>query len=195
LDKAQDLSPREEEIAVAFLDIRDFTRISNNIGNIWKMNKTLELLFQHTCKCITQNNGFIDKFIGDSVMWFHQEGSIESSSRKCIDTAIDILKGMDVLNEKIWEEIYMEVPIKVGIGIACGKVAVGIFGAPDYRIQYSLIGPTVNLASRLCSKADKDEIIIGDTIIGYCPYETQKKGLWDIKGFEYKIEIRKVVIP
>lgn len=194
LDSGQDLAPKEQEVAIAFLDIRGFAKIINRVNDT-KMNKILELLFDFACKCITKKNGFVDKFIGDAVMWFHKDDSIENSSKKCIEVAVDIMKGMKKLNEEIWEKIHTKVPIKIGIGAACGKVAVGIFGAPNYRIQYSALGSTVNLASRLCSKAKKDEIIIGDTIIEYCPYETVKKGFCRIKHFPHEIELRKIIIP
>lgn len=191
----ENLKPTDQEIAIAFMDIRGFTTINNRLNNIKKMSKILELLFDFVCQCITNKGGFIDKFIGDSVMWFHKDGSIKDVSRRCIDVAIDIIKGMNAINEKIWAAIHRKVLIKVGIGIACGKVAVGIFGAPNYRIQYSVLGPEVNLASRLCNKAKGNDIIIGNEIIDYCRYDTEDMGFCKFKGFKDKIEVKKVIIP
>lgn len=191
----ENLKPTDQEIAIAFLDIRGFTKINNNLNNTKKMSKILELLFDFVCQCIANRGGFIDKFIGDSVMWFHKDGSIKDISRRCIDVAIDIIKGMNAINEKIWGAIHRKVQIKVGIGIACGKVAVGIFGAPNYRIQYSVLGPEVNLASRLSNIAKGNEIIIGNEIIDYCRYDTNDMGFRRFKGFKDKIDVRKIIIP
>lgn len=191
----ENLKPTDQEIAIAFLDVRGFTTINNRLNNTKKMSKILELLSDFVCQCITNRGGFIDKFIGDSVMWFHKDGSIMNISRRCIDVAIDIIKGMNAINEKIWAAIHRKVQIKVGIGIACGKVAVGIFGAPNYRIQYSVLGPEVNLASRLCNIAKGNEIIIGNEIIDYCRYDTEDMGFRKFKGFKDKIEVKKIIIP
>jgi class 3 adenylate cyclase len=193
--KPEDLIPSEQEIAVGFLDIRGFTKIYNMVNDAKKMGEILEIFFDFVCQHITKGGGFIDKFIGDSVMWFHKDNPIEKSCKQCFDAAIDIMKGMDMVNKIIRNEVHTEVPIKIGIGVACGKASVGIFGAPNYRIQYSALGSAVNLASHFCSIAKKDEIIIGDTIIKYCPYKTEAKGFHKIKHLPYKTELRKVIIP
>jgi class 3 adenylate cyclase len=70
---------------------------------------------------------------------------------------------------------------------------VGIFGAPQQRIQYSIIGPPVNLASRMCSLAGKGEICVGDRIIEFCELPMKSAGFRAIKGFDYKVEVRKIL--
>ena len=189
------LLPTEREIAVGFLDIRGFTRIYNMVNDAKKMGEILNLFFDFTCQHVIGGGGFIDKFIGDSVMWFHNGDSIENNSEQCINVAVNIIKGMGMLNEIIRKEVHTEVPISIGIGVACGKAMLGIFGAPNYRIQYSALGSVVNLASRFCSKARRNEIIIGDSIIEYCPYKTEAKDFCKIKNLPYRIELRKIIIP
>jgi DNA-binding response OmpR family regulator len=101
----------------------------------------------------------------------------------------------DYIKRLISPEVYREVPINIGIGVTCGIAAVGIFGAPGYRIQYSILGSPVNLASRLCSVAKKGEIIIGDSIIEHCRYDVDDRRFCKSKGFDHKIEVGKLIIP
>ncbi len=188
------LEPKHQDIAIGFVDIRGFTQLANRL-QIQQMNKILELFFEHVVLCSTEENGFIDKFIGDQVMWFHHSGSIEESSEQCIKAAINILNGMKELNKTIKEKLHQKIEIQVGVGVTSGNAVVGIFGAPRYRIQYSILGPPVNLAARLCSEAKAGELLIGGDIIEYCHCQTRKIGFQTIKGFDHQVELRKVVIP
>lgn len=188
------LIPTEQDIAVGFLDIRGFTKINNIVNDAKKMSEIFGIFFDFVCEHISNRKGFLDKFIGDAVMWFHKDDLIERISKQCIDVAVDIIKRIDMINEVIRNEMHIEIPIKVGIGIACGRATVGLFGAPNYRIQYSVFGSPVNFASFFCSKAKKNEIIIGDTIINYCPYQTEGRGFFKDK-LPYKTELRKIIIP
>ncbi len=188
------LSPTEQEIAVGFLDIRGFTKLLSMVNDAQKMGEILGIFFDFVCEYITKGGGFVDKIIGDAVMWFHKGAPIEEISKQCIDVAVNIIKGMEMVNNVIRSEVFTDVPIKVGIGAACGKAMVGILGSPNYRIQYSALGSSVNFASHFCSKARRNEIIIGGTIIKYCPYKTEKRN--HPKGkLPLKEELRKVIIP
>ena len=188
------LEPKYQDIAIGFADIRGFTQLANRL-QIQQVNKILELFFEHAVQCSTKENGFIDKFIGDQVMWFHHSGSIEKSSEQCIKAAINIQNGIKELNKTIKEKLHQKIEIQVGIGVTCGNAVVGIFGAPKYRIQYSVLGPPVNLAARLCSEAKGGELLIGGDIIEYCYYQTRKIGFQTIKGFDHQVELLKVIIP
>jgi DNA-binding response OmpR family regulator len=190
----EELNPTEQEIAVGFVDIRGFKKLYNMVNDAPRMGEILEIFFDFTCEHITKGGGFVDKFIGDEVMWFHKGAPIDNISKQCIDVAVTIIKGMNMVNEVIRKEVFTDVQIGVGIGTACGKAMVGILGAPNYRIQYSALGSAVNLAAYACKKARRNEIIIGGTIIKYCPYKTEERK--HSKGkLPLYIELRKVIIP
>lgn len=195
LDSTPDkLIPRNQEVTVGFVDIRGFTQLTNRL-QIHQINEILKLFFDHSIRRVNRWKGYTDKFIGDSVMWFHVSNSAKENCERSIRAASDIIRDSDELNDKIQSKLHVKLNIHVGIGIACGIAAVGVFGAPELRIQYSVLGPPVNLASRLCSEANPNEIVIGGEIIEYCPFKTKKIGFREIKGFDHKVELRKVIIP
>ena len=187
------LIPQNRDIAVAFVDIRDFTKLMNMLP-LQQVNQILRLFYEVVVEGVTKEKGFIDKFIADEVMWFHQSDSLEECSKQCIRSAIDIKKGIKELNKEIRNAIHPHIELRVGMGLACGPAAVGIFGTPKYRIQYSILGSPVNLASRLCSEARAGEILIGGDIIQYCSYKTRNIGFRIMKGFEQEVELRSLII-
>jgi adenylate cyclase len=190
----ESLMLRYYEVAVGFVDIRGFSKIMNSL-DMDRLNEVLEMFFELTSEFIINEGGFIDKFMGDSVMWFHHEDSIDKISNNCLKVAVDIMKAKESLEKRIEKKLYFNLPIRLAIGAACGRAAVGILGTSKYRIQYSVLGSPVNLASRLCSRAKRDEIIIGGRIINYCNYASEVIGPARIKGFDHKIELRRVIIP
>jgi adenylate cyclase len=188
------LIPKEQQVAIGFVDIRGFVQLMNRI-QIHQIDELLKIYFSEVAECVSSESGFIDKFIGDAVMWFHTDQPEEISAKQCFKVAIEIISGMKKLNKKIQQKLHLRLSINVGIGIACGTCAVGILGSPKHRIQYSVLGPPVNLASRLCSEARSGEILLGGGIIEYCKFKTRKIGFKPIKGFDQEVELRKLVIP
>ena len=129
-------------------------------------------------------------------MWFHQSGnSLEENSKQCINASLSIMKQVKHLNEQIKKKLHINLNIEIGIGAACGTAIVGLFGAPKHRIQYSVIGPPVNLAGRLCSEAKANEILIGGKIIEYCLHSKNPIGFRTIKGFDHEVELMSINTP
>jgi len=190
----KNLTPKYSDAAVGFVDIRGFTQLMNHI-QIDQVDELLKLFFESAYKYIVDGGGYLDKFIGDEVMWFHVGDVISDISKRCIQVGSAIISGNGELNRRIQSKLHQRIRINVGVGIACGTCAVGVFGAPKHRIQYSLLGPAVNLASRLCSEARSGELLVGGGIIEHCMHNTRRIGFRTIKGFDHEIEIRKVVIP
>lgn len=187
------LQPRHSNVAVGFVDIRGYTKLSNTI-QIEQMNKILELYFTSVCRAVTEHGGFVDKFIGDAVMWFHHDADPKRIAQAAIAVACKILGEAKSLNQQIKETSHVAIELSLGIGLAYGQCAVGMFGAPQHRIQYSIIGPPVNMASRMCSLAGNNEIYIGGRIIDYCKLPMKRVGFRGVKGFEHKVEVRKILI-
>lgn len=190
----QHLNHRYLGVAVGFVDIRGYTQLVNR-SEISHVHKLLTLYFDFVCQCISRYGGHIDKFIGDSVMWFHEGGEKDEICNSCAQVAVDIINGTKDLNIRIEKELHYRINIEVGVGVAFGNCSVGIYGAPDHRMQYSVFGPAVNLASRLCSEARPGEILVGGEIIGHCQYKTQPIGFRSIKGFDYEVEVRRILVP
>jgi adenylate cyclase len=110
--------------------------------------------------CVFRNEGTLDKFIGDAVMaqWGAPIGAKEDPD-KAMQAAIEMMRELDKLNEKWKEEGRPQ--MQVGIGLNHGEAFAGNIGS-ERRLEYTVIGDTVNTASRLCSAAGPREILISE---------------------------------
>jgi class 3 adenylate cyclase len=185
------LSLKEEPVAVGFADIRNFTELTNRL-QIHQTNELLTLFFEHASGCVNKHQGFLDKFIGDSVMWFHHSGSLREACNSCIGAAQSIVQNMPELNSALQKKLHLKINIEAGLGVAAGSAAVGIFGAPSDRIQYSVLGPPVNLAARLCAEAPGNTVFVGGEAIEYCQHKTTSVGFLPIKGFDHEVEVQQL---
>jgi len=150
----------ENRIAtVMFVDIRGFTALSanNKAADILQMlNEYYEILVD----TVFQHEGTVDKFIGDGMMviWGAPVTHPDDPPR-AVKSALDILKALEDFN---FNRISLgRAPIEIGIGINTGEVVAGYIGS-NRTMSYSVIGDTVNTASRLCSAARPGEILISE---------------------------------
>jgi two-component system sensor histidine kinase ChiS len=126
-------------LSVMFSDIRSFTRLSESITpdeNFRFLNSYLD----HMGPLIRKHSGFIDKYIGDSIM-----GLFESAD-DAIRAGIDMLRNLVIYNEGRYRAGY--IPIHIGIGINTGNVMLGTIGE-SHRMDTTVIGDVVNIASYL----------------------------------------------
>jgi len=135
-----------KHLTVFFTDIAGFTSISEKSAPDFLMQHLSEY-FDNLSNIIMKNNGTIDKYIGDSIMAFW--GAPMANENSEIDSCRAALACQNVLDElnKEWSESDKPV-MNTRIGIASGDVVVGNMGSSE-RINYSVIGDSVNLASRL----------------------------------------------
>lgn len=155
------LLPKRLNVSVLFTDIRGFTSLSERL-NPSEISDLLNLhYFAPLDNIIFGHNGTLDKHIGDSIMGiFGAPVSDGDDAGRAVQTALAIREELARINEKIPDP---EQRIAVGIGIATGDVMAGIFGSPRKK-EYTVLGATVNLASRLENLARANEIIIcGET--------------------------------
>ncbi len=148
----------QKEMTVLFVDIRSFTKLSSMMSpkdNFNFLNSYLKVVGP----VIRQNQGFIDKFIGDAVMALFPD-SIENS----IDAAISIRIELAKMNQKRVSKGYGA--IEVGIGIHTGSLMLGIIGE-NQRLEGTVISDAVNLASRIegLSAEFGAPIIVTETVI------------------------------
>jgi len=162
------LGGEDRIMTVLFSDVRGFTTISESYRDDPRGLTTLMNRFlTPVSNAIMARNGTIDKYMGDAVMafWNAPLDDPNQDSDAC-NAALDMLERVDALNEERKQEAAASgtsfVPIKIGIGINTGRCTVGNMGS-DRRFQYTVMGDTVNLASRLegQTKAYGVSIIIG----------------------------------
>ena len=148
------LGGEERNMTILFSDVRGFTTISEIYkddpqGLTLLMNRFLTPM----TNAIIDHNGTIDKYIGDAIMAFWNAPLLDPVQEiGACDAALEMLHRVEMLNREREQEASAVgkpfIPIKIGIGINTGRCVVGNMGS-DLRFNYSVLGDTVNLASRL----------------------------------------------
>jgi len=146
-----------------FCDIRGFTPISEQYKtNPQGLTELVNRFLTPMTDIIMENEGTIDKYMGDCIMAFWNAPlDVSDQEGKAVKTAVKMLEHLKVLNKEL--EIDGMLPINIGIGINSGSVVVGNMGS-NQRFDYSVLGDAVNLAARLegQSKGYGVKTIIGE---------------------------------
>ena len=157
------LPPRAENrnAIVFFLDIAQFTgrceryppeEIVSQINN----------MFERITEIITENDGDIDKFMGDACMSFWFDEGDSSNTEKCLKSVLEIQSAITELNAS--DPILKDDPLKIRMGLNSGNVILCDLGAAKARVDLTMIGDAVNIAARLetaCSQYFIDNLISG----------------------------------
>ena len=156
------LGGESKELSIMFTDVRGFTSISEHYGeDVQGLTKIMNRYMTAMTAAILQNNGTLDKYIGDAQMAFWNAPLDEPNhAKQAVKTAIQMLESLKSFNEEIATE---GVPaFGMGLGINTGTVVVGNMGS-NQRFDYTCLGDSVNLASRLegQSKPYGVQIVLG----------------------------------
>jgi len=152
-----ELGGQHVNASVLFADIVGFTSISEKLPP-QEITNILNEYFSHISSIAQIHNGHIDKFMGDCAMIvFGVPEYSESHSINAINCAIMIQQMVAVLNEQRLKQ--HKIPIHFKIGVNSGAMIAGNLGSND-RMEYTVIGDPVNIASRLANIAESDQIII-----------------------------------
>ncbi len=138
----------ERELSIMFTDVRGFTTISEHYGkDVQGLTKIMNRYMTAMTKKIIDNNGTLDKYIGDAQMAFWNAPVDEARhAHMAVKTALEMMGSLDAFNAEITAE---GVPaFGMGLGINTAAVVVGNMGS-DQRFDYTCLGDGVNLASRL----------------------------------------------
>ncbi len=144
-------------VTVLFSDIRNFTAITETRPPE-QLIHILNDYFTVMSGIIFENQGSLDKYIGDAIVSvFGSLVPLENPATSAVNTAIQMMKRMPVLNERWMREYGFSMDI--GIGINTGEVFLGNIGSPE-RMEFTVIGDTVNVASRFSGLARAGQILI-----------------------------------
>jgi adenylate cyclase len=191
---------------VFFSDIRDFTEKSENFTKVFKEDASdrivqwLNAYFTQMIDCIEKTNGVVDKFIGDALMahWgtAYTAGSPRKDAFNCVKAALMMRKALYTMNSERNAGEPGNPSIRIGCGINTGIVTAGQLGS-DKRMEYTVIGDPVNLASRiedLTKPLGADILISEDTwnLIGDV-FITEEMPSVTVKGKEKPVRIFAVI--
>ncbi len=151
------LGGEERRMTILFSDVRGFTSISEHYKDDPQgLTRLMNRFLTPMTNAIIERKGTIDKYIGDAIMafWNAPVDDADQEANAC-EAALEMLARADALNVEFKREaeanggVYM--PLRIGIGLNTGPCVVGNMGS-DFRFNYSVLGDTVNVASRLESR-------------------------------------------
>jgi len=156
-----EIASNRKKLTIFFSDVVNFTETTDKLESEELTNLLNRYLTEMT-NIALEYGATIDKYIGDAIMVFFgdpESKGVKEDARACVRMAIAMLKRMRELHTE-WQELGAEKPFHLRIGINTGYVTVGNFGSED-RMDYTIIGSSVNLTARLQSCAEIDGILMG----------------------------------
>ena len=142
------LGGESRELSIMFTDVRGFTTISEHYGkDVQGLTKIMNRYMTAMTAKIIENEGTLDKYIGDAQMAFWNAPlDTPNHAKMAVKTALEMMESLDAFNKEITAEGIP--PFGMGLGINTGTVVVGNMGSSQ-RFDYTCLGDSVNLASRL----------------------------------------------
>jgi adenylate cyclase len=195
-----ELVPQEMMATVLFMDIRGFTGVSEKLSPRELLTWLNHYLDEMT-NCIIAHRGVVDKYIGDAIMavfgvpFRHTEPEkIQADAQNAIAASIAMHERLSQLNQELQQK--GQPPIQFGIGIHTGLVVAGSVGG-EYRLSYSVIGDTVNVAARLesmtkeATQGQTYRVLMSDRTYEYVRdrYSVQHAGTIQVRGRQEKVPI------
>ncbi|MBL7545629.1 MAG: adenylate/guanylate cyclase domain-containing protein [Bdellovibrionaceae bacterium] len=193
MKKDVSIGGQTKEVIVFFSDIRGFTAFSEKR----KPEDVVGMLneyFAVMVKIINANGGIVDKFIGDAIMavWGVPKSS-KKDAHNAVKACLEMRRALAELNEKRMGR--KEPPIQIGMGLHAGSAISGTIGS-DERMEYTIIGNTVNTGSRIESstKAFGSDLLVSDTVLEKVgdDFLTEYAGSAEVKGRSEPLKLHKV---
>lgn len=181
---------QKKEVTILFSDIAGFTAASEGV-NSDELAASMNQYFQGMVeKGIHASDGTVIKYIGDAIfaLWNAPEDQPDHCIRAC-RAALSMSQERPTFSNGV--------PIKTRIGLHCGEANVGNFGS-DNRVDYTAIGESINLASRIegLNKTLHTEILMSEAVhsaLGDAPFNTRFLGQYQLSGFEKSVGIWQLI--
>ena len=184
-----------KKLTVFFSDIKGFTEITDRLEPE-VLSTLLNSYLNEMSKIALKYGGTIDKFVGDAILIFFGDPETKGDKKdaySCVLMALEMQERMHHL-KNLWEGQGITNPLEIRIGINTGYCNVGNFGSEN-RLDYTIIGGEVNLASRLESNAMTGQILISQETYALIKKHIvcEKKDEIKVKGIAHKIQTYQVV--
>lgn len=196
------LGGESREVTVLFADIRGFTAITEGMppqGVIALLNETMAALGN----AVERAGGVVDKYVGDEIMAVFGAPLVQRDhARRAVRAALDIQEAMGALGED--RVARGAASVAVGVGLHTGEAVAGNMGSPS-RLNYTVVGESVNLASRLFSAAGPGEILTSGVTRGRLAeagvsvdgsaqgFVIRAAGSREMKGFRRSVDVYEIV--
>ncbi len=185
----------DRELTIMFVDVRNFTEISERLtptGLVQFLNKLLDALSQH----VISNEGTLDKYIGDSIMAFwNAPVDVVDHPKRAVLAALAMRETMIRLNGENAFGFGDEQTVGIGIGIHTGVACVGNMGA-ETHFNYSAVGDAVNVAARLessCKTVGFDILVSEATARSLSDFAVLDAGRLPLKGKSTRTKVFAVI--
>ncbi len=183
----------KKEATIFFADIRGYTSFSEGRDPEYII-EVLNEYFGEAVESVIKHKGYIDKFIGDCIMaaWGVPLQTVEEDAIQAVSCALEI---QDLVRSKQRHFFHGEAAnLKIGIGMHTGSIVAGNLGS-NRRMNYTVIGDTVNVAARLEGVAEADEIIITQSTRDHIAdhFKLEKRAPVKVKGKSEPIPIYRVL--
>jgi len=156
-DVQVNLGGDKKVVTVLFSDIRNFTTITES-RKPDELVQQLNEYFTEMAGIIFEHGGSLDKYIGDAIVAvFGSLIDLENSAQNAAQAALKMMQRLPALNER-WVQKY-GLKMEFGIGLSTGEVFLGNIGSPE-RMEFTVIGDTVNVASRFSGLAKPGQILM-----------------------------------
>ena len=182
------------EVTILFADVKDFTSLSEQIEPMILVRQLNEFL-ETISVCILEHNGTVDKYIGDAVMAFWNAPiRVPGHAREACSCVLEFSPRMAALQNKWLSEGL--IPMKIRVGLHSGEAIVGNLGS-SVRLNYTIIGDAVNLASRLegLNKAYGTSNLISESTRAFAGFEflTRPVDIVAVKGKNTSVQVHELM--
>jgi len=175
---------KRKKLTVCFSDLVGFTEITDKMESE-DLTQLLNHYLTEMSKIALQHGATIDKYVGDAIVMFFGDPTslgVKQDALACVQMAIAMQKRVGELAHE-WRNSGIETPLRCRIGIHTGYCTVGNFGSED-RMDYTMVGGTVNLASRLEQEASPGGVLISFETYAHVRNEVrcEERGQVQVKG-------------
>ena len=186
-----------KKLTVCFSDLVGFTEITDQMESE-DLTQLLNQYLTEMSKIALQYGATIDKYVGDAIVMFFGDPTtlgVKQDALACVQMAIAMQQRVGELAQE-WRDIGIGTPLRCRIGIHTGYCTVGNFGSED-RTDYTMVGGTVNLASRLEHEAPPGGILISFETYAHVQDEVhcEERGQVQVKGIAYPVATYAVLGP
>lgn len=189
------ITSQRKKLTICFSDIAGFTETTDRMESE-DLTQLLNHYLTEMSKIASEYGATIDKYVGDAIVMFFgdpESRGVKQDALACVKMAVAMQRRMTELAD-VWRDAGIQAPLRCRIGIHTDYCTVGNFGSAD-RMDYTMIGGAVNLASRLEHEAPPGEVVISYETYAHVQDEIhcEEHGALRVRGIAYPVTSYRVV--